>query len=236
MLQTLVTESVKIECGANQHQQREEDDQAAYHLIDNKDAVGVKLFLDLVDEPCQSKPPQQRTHHNAHIAQGHLDGMVGHDKGKLGEGTDEQKDDEGIGECDKKRGDAIVKQRPLLVAAAVHLAGGIGAETADAENQQDDASDNLQPKLVGGIGDEVHDKTHAQTRQQRIDDIAHGSTDAGDKSVRAPFVQGALYAQHAYRSHRSGRDDADEHTLQYQRKDIYLKWKSHIVCKFTKLT
>ena len=50
---------IQIENRAEESDDGEDDDHAAYYLIDNDDAVGIKLVPNLVDEPGESEPPQQ---------------------------------------------------------------------------------------------------------------------------------------------------------------------------------
>ena len=50
---------IQIENRAEESDDGEDDDHAAYYLIDNDDAVGIKLIPNLVDEPGESEPPQQ---------------------------------------------------------------------------------------------------------------------------------------------------------------------------------
>ena len=48
---------IQIENRAEESDDGEDDDHAAYYLIDNDDAVGIKLIPNLVDEPGESEPP-----------------------------------------------------------------------------------------------------------------------------------------------------------------------------------
>ena len=47
---------VQIEYCAEEGDDREDDDHASYHLINNKDAVGIKLSPHLIDEPGETEP------------------------------------------------------------------------------------------------------------------------------------------------------------------------------------
>ena len=59
---------VEIEHRSHQCDEREDDNHATYHLINNKDAIGIKLAPDLIDEPGESEPPQQSSENDAQIA------------------------------------------------------------------------------------------------------------------------------------------------------------------------
>ena len=50
----LIRQLVKIEEGAEEHDDGEDDDNASHHTIDDKDAGVVKLASHLVDKPRQS--------------------------------------------------------------------------------------------------------------------------------------------------------------------------------------
>ena len=58
---------IQIENRAEESDHGEDDDHAAYYLIDNDDAVGIKLVPNLVDEPSESEPPQQGSEDDAAV-------------------------------------------------------------------------------------------------------------------------------------------------------------------------
>ena len=58
---------IQIENRAEESDDGEDDDHAAYYLIDNDDAVGIKFVPNLVDEPGESEPPQQGSEDDAEI-------------------------------------------------------------------------------------------------------------------------------------------------------------------------
>ena len=193
---------VQIENCAEEGDDREDDDHASYHLINNKDAVGIKLAPDLVDEPCETEPPQQRSEHDAQIAHAHLQRHIRHYEGKLGKGGHEEEHDERIGERNEEGGDGIVPERALLLAALMHVLRRIALEAIYAEHQEQKASENLQIELVLGIIDNVHHETHSQTREESIHDIAESGTDTRHETKPAALVQSALDTQDANRPHR----------------------------------
>ena len=218
---------IEIEHRADQGDDREDDHDASYHLINNKDAVGIKLASNLVDEPSQPKPPEQGTEDDAQVAYAHLQRHVGNDEGKLGEGGHEQEHDEGIGQRDKERRQPIMEERALLVAALVHVAGRIALEAIDAKYKQEQTSEDLEIELVLGIVDEIHHKAHSQSREKRIHDVAAGSAHTGHETIPTPLVQRALDTQDAYRSHRGGGNNTYDNSLEYEIKNIYLYWKHY---------
>ena len=78
---------VQIENCAEEGDDREDDDHASYHLINNKDAVGIKLSPHLVDEPGETEPPEQGSEDDAEIAHTHFERHIRHHEGKLGKGV-----------------------------------------------------------------------------------------------------------------------------------------------------
>lgn len=193
---------IEIEHGSDECDEREDDHDTSYYLINNKDAVGIKLAPNLVDEPCETEPPQQRSEHDAQIAHAHLQRHIRHHEGKLGKGGHKEEHDERIGERDEEGGDGIVPKRALPLAALMHVLRRIALEAIYAEHQEQKASENLQIELVLGIIDNVHHKTHSQTREEGIHDIAESGTDTRYETKPAALVQSALDTQDANRSHR----------------------------------
>ena len=183
---------IKIENRTNQGDDREDDNDASYHLINNKDAIGIKLATYLVNKPCETEPPQQSTEHNAEIAHSHLQRHIRHHKGKLRECSHEEEHDERIRQRDKESRHAIVEQRALLVAALVHILGRITLKAINAKNQQEQTAKDLQVELVLSIVDEVHHETHAQTCEQGINYVAASCTDTSHETIPTPLVQSAL--------------------------------------------
>ena len=140
---------------------------------------------------------------------------MGYHEGELGERRHEQEDNERIGKRDQKRRDGVVHERPRAVLVALpHVGGGIAAPAIHAKHQEHYAAYDLQPELVGGIGDEIHDETHAKTSHQGVNDIADRGAHAGDKAVPTAFSQRALYAQYTHRPHWCGGHYPNENPLQ----------------------
>ena len=193
---------IQIENRAEESDDGEDDDHAAYYLIDNDDAVGIKLVPNLVDEPGESEPPQQGSEDDAEIPYSHFYRHIRYDESKLREGGHEEEHDERIGERDEEGGDGIVPERALPLAALMHILRRIALEAIYAEHQEQKASENLQIELVLGIIDNVHHETHSQTREEGIHDIAESSTDTRHETKPAALVQSALDTQDANRSHR----------------------------------
>lgn len=153
---------IQIENRAEESDDGEDDDHAAYYLIDNDDAVGIKLVPNLVDEPGESEPPQQGSEDDAEIPYSHFYRHIRYDESKLREGGHEEEHDERIGECYEERRDAIVHQGTLLVARLVHVLHRIALEAVDSEYEEHQASENLKIELVLGVAHKIHHKTHAQ--------------------------------------------------------------------------
>ena len=216
---------IQVEHRAYQRYQREDDHHAAYHLINNKDAVGIELAAYLVDEPGKTKPPQQGAKHDAEIAHAHLDRHVGNHKGKLRVSGHEEEHDERIGESDEEGRQSVVEQRALLVAALVHVLHRVALEAIYSKDKQQQTARNLKIELVLGIVDKIHHKTHTQTREHGIHDVAASSADACHKTIPAPLVQRALNTQNTYWTHGSRGNDTYDNTLENKIKDVYLYWK-----------
>lgn len=193
---------IQIENRAEESDDGEDDDHAAYYLIDNDDAVGIKLVSDFIDEPGEAEPPHQGSEDDAEVPHAHFYRHIRHHEGKLREGGHEEEHDERIGERDEEGGDGIVPERALPLAALMHVLRRIALEAIYAEHQKQKASENLQIELVLGIIDNVHHKTHSQTREEGIHDIAESGTDTRYKTKPAALVQSALDTQDANRSHR----------------------------------
>ena len=216
---------IQVEHRAYQRYQREDDHHAAYHLINNKNAVGIKLASYLVDEPGKAKPPQQGAKNDAEIAHTHLDRHVGNYKGKLRVCGHEEEHDERIGECDEEGRQSVVEQGALLVAAFVHVLRRVALEAIHSEGKQQQTARNLKIELVLGIVDKIHHKAHTQTREHGIHDVAASCADACHKTIPAPLVQRALNTQNTYWTHGGRGNDAYDNTLENKIKDVYLYWK-----------
>lgn len=139
---------IQIKNRAEESDDGEDDDHAAYYLIDNDDAVGIKLVPNLVDEPGESEPPQQGSEDDAEIPYSHFYRHIRYDEGKLREGGHEEEHDERIGECYEERRDAIVHQGTLLVARLVHVLHRVALEAVDSEYEEHQTAENLKIKLV----------------------------------------------------------------------------------------
>ena len=193
---------IQIEYRSDEGDDREDDDDATYHLINNKDAIGIKLATNLVDEPSQAKPPKQGSKDNAQITHRHLDRHIWHHEGKLGKCRHEEEHDERVTERNQERRDTIVEQSALLVARLVHVLHRIALEAIDTEHEEHDATKDLQVKLVLRIVHEIHHETHAESREKSVYDVAASGTDTCNKPIPTPLVQSALDTQDANRSHR----------------------------------
>ena len=153
---------VEIEHRSHQCDEREDDNHATYHLINNKDAIGIKLAPDLIDEPGESEPPHQGSEDDAEVTHAHFYRHIRHHEGKLREGGHEEEHDERIGERYEKRRYAVVHQCALLVARLVHVLHRVALEAVDSKHEEHQASENLKIELVLGVAHKIHHKTHAQ--------------------------------------------------------------------------
>ena len=87
---------IKIKHRSKKSDDRENNHDTSYHFIDDKDSISIKLTSDLIDEPSESKPPQQGTKHNTQISHSHFYRHIRNHKGKLCKGSHKEKHDERI--------------------------------------------------------------------------------------------------------------------------------------------
>ena len=153
---------IQIENRAEESDDGEDDDHAAYYLIDNDDAVGIKLVSDFIDEPGEAEPPHQGSEDDAEVTHAHFYRHIRHHEGKLSEGGHEEEHDERIGERYEKRRYAVVHQCALLVARLVHVLHRVAFEAVDSEHKEHQTAENLKIELVLGVAHKIHHKTHAQ--------------------------------------------------------------------------
>ena len=223
---------IEIEHRTHEDGQREENYQTANDAVDDDDTEVVELVPHLVNQPRKPEPPDESSRDNAKVAHRHLQRMVGDNEGKLCKGSHEEQDDEWVEEGYPEGRYAIVDERAfLLLLALMHVLRRILEETVNAEGKQNKAAENLKPELVRRVGDEIHHKTHAVARNERIDNIAQSGSNACYKPIPAPFVQSSLNAQDTNRSHRRRGDNPDAETLQNHIYDIYVEYKRHNDCK-----
>ena len=104
-----------------------------------------------------------------------------------------------------------MEQRPPVVRGRTQRLHRIAAKGIDTECQQHDASHHLQEHLV--LQNQFIHETHAVSRNQRITDIAQGSSQTCNKTVPASFVQCTLNAKHADRPQRSGNHHSHDDAL-----------------------
>ena len=71
------------------------------------------------------------------------------------------------------------------------------------KRQKQQAAHNLQVELVLLVVHNVHHETHAKPGDSGINNVAQCCAHAGYKAEPPPFVQGALHAEHADRTHWS---------------------------------
>ena len=106
----------------------------------------------------------------------------------------------------------------------------VATEAIKPEDEKQYAAEYLQIEFILMIGDEIHNETHAETREQGINYIADSSTYTCHETISASFVQGSLYTEHADWSHWGRYYNADEYALQQQLKDIYLvEWERQFI-------
>ena len=196
---------IQIENRAEESDDGEDDDHAAYYLIDNYDAVGIKFVPNLVDEPGESEPPQQGSEDDAEIPYSHFYRHIRYDESKLREGGHEEEHDERIGECNEKSRNKVVKISAFAARNRTDGLHRIAPESIDTECQQQNAAKKLQIKDV--FIHIVEYETHSVSSQQRIEYIAKRRAYTCHETIPASLVQRTLYAKHPYRTQRCRHDD-----------------------------
>ena len=139
--------------------------------------------------------------------------MIGHHESRLCIASHEEEDDERIRDGDYEGCQSVVEKRSLL-SADMDILHRVATETVESEDEEQYATEYLQIEFILMIGDEIHNETHAETREQGIYYIAYGSTYACYETISASFVQGSLNTEHANWSHWGRYHYADEYALQ----------------------
>lgn len=150
------------------------------NFVDKHETGVIEPASHFVDKPCQGKPPKQCTTENGHKGQQHFERPMGNGERKLRVCRHKQEDDKWIGKSNEKGCNAVVPISAFPFIGMAEMAFRLWAETINAEEQQYCAADDLKPELVWWVGDKVHGKTHAQTCNQRIDDVAARSANASN--------------------------------------------------------
>jgi len=194
----------------------------------------VELAPDLVDQPRQPEPPQQRSGHDAQKPDAHLERVVGYHEGKVGKAGHEEQDNQRVRERNEEGRNAVVYQRTFVVARLVHVFCRVRAVSVPPEEQQHDAACQLQVKPVLLVVYDVHYKTHAESCKSCIDNITDGCPDARNESVPAAFVQRALDTKYTDRTHGSRSNNTDKDSFEYKIQYIYWYVKWHNGCKIAK--
>ena len=179
---------IDVEQCPEKNKKREDYNRRADDAVDNQDAVGGEVAPYLVDKPCKTVPPQQRSKHDAQIAHAHFKRMVGHNECQLGVTSHEKEYNKRVGECYEECCDAVVNQRALLVPADMDFLCGVALEAIDAEQEEHDASAYLKIKEIAAFLDELHHETHAETCDESIENVAHGGADASHETIPTPLV------------------------------------------------
>ena len=128
--------SVEVGHSAQEHYYRAQHHYGANDLIDEANAIVVKLAANLVYQPCQSKPPQQCSKDDAHESYHHFKRMVRHYKSKLGKARHKKENDQWVGKRDEEGGHSVVEEGSLPVARSVYLLRRIRLVCVNAKRQQ----------------------------------------------------------------------------------------------------
>lgn len=64
----LIMYGVEVENRADEHGEREDDDEATDDAVDNLNAIHVELSPHFIYQPCQAVPPKQGTGNDAQVA------------------------------------------------------------------------------------------------------------------------------------------------------------------------
>ena len=133
-------DGVEVKHCSHQDNQGKYNYKCTYNLVQDADSVDFKLLTNLVNKPRKPEPPHERASDNANIANGHLQRMVGNDKGKLGERGHKKEDNQRVGECQKESSETVVRVTALVLPALMYVACRVTLPAIDAEEHQNNAS------------------------------------------------------------------------------------------------
>jgi hypothetical protein len=107
----------------------------------------------------------------------------------------------------------------------------------DTKKQEDDTSDNLKIEFCRRIFKEIENETHAQARDQSIDNVTYRSTHSSSHPIPPSLFDCTLNAQDTYRAHWCRSNNANQHTLeddiQYVKlKEIHIKLQRYVLITY----
>ena len=148
--------------------------------------------------------------------------MIRQHKGKLSVHSQEEEDDQRIGEGHNKGRPGVIPEGTLLLTRLVHILRWIRTIGVKAEAEQHDTTHNLKVETILVVGDEVHDERHTETSDSCIDNIAYCSTDTCGQTIPAAFIQRTLHTKYTNGSHRCTGNYPDHHPLEDE--IYYVNW------------
>ena len=86
-----------------------------------------------------------------------------------------------------------MNQCALFIAADVHIFRGIRSETIHTKQQKNNAGSDLQDITVMLILNDIHQKAHSKTLNQRINNIAHRCTNTRNNSIPTTLIECTLH-------------------------------------------
>ena len=134
---------IEVKHRAQEDDHGEDNHYRAYRLVDDGNAIDIKFGANLVYQPRQTIPPEQRSQRYAQKTNGHIELLIRPNEGELREDGHEEKDDKGIGKGNQEGRQPVVQQRALGFSALMHLLLRVRAKAIKTEEQQDDRTGYL---------------------------------------------------------------------------------------------
>lgn len=140
--QKLVQGGDKTDC-AHYH------DDTSHDAVEKPQGTQVEMSPDLVDKPCDTKPPQHGSGKNGYIARDIVIGLeFGRKEAEPGKESDYEKEYQRVGECEQETGDEIFPRAHGLHSVGLERAGWVGSEQVAGIDEQYHRSYQLKQALV----------------------------------------------------------------------------------------
>ena len=205
--------------GDEAHGSHDHDD-TTHDAIDEPEGTDVEMRSHLIDEPGDPKPPCYRSGKDGYIARYIMVSLkLRRKKTEAGEKTDDEEENERIGEGEEKSCGYVAPRGRGVHSACLKRAGGIAPEKVAGRDQKHHRAYELQECLIGF--DKISDKRETQTGEQTIYEIAESGSYPCEERRPTSFAESALNTQHSYRSHRGRHKDADKHTSEHYDRQMY---------------
>ena len=116
------------------------------------------------------------------------------------EQSDYKEEYQRVGECKEEPRNEVLPRAFRRGVGCFERQGRSFLEKVESEGTEHNRPHNLEQQLI--VGDEIGDKRHAQTGEERICQVRQRRADTGEECRHAPFVERTLDDEHPYRPHR----------------------------------